>query len=378
MVGLFRPKCAGPRRESKTPIRCESPHQPLRTARLRAAGHGQTRLRSGFGCKCGPGPAFLNSAFDAQRRPQHVRPVKPTILLAFLVSATLQAESVTLIPSADTAMLSLNPDNNYGRLTTLPVGPINKPSHFARALLKFDVASALPAGAVVTSVRLKLQMTKEAIGGSGDTVGLHRMLVDWGEGAKSAGNHGAAATAGEANWNARKLGSANWGTPGGLAGADFVTAPSGTLEWNEPASYTFASTPGLVADVQAWRDNPTANEGWLLRSTDESPAGAAKRIVSREGTSVGQRPQLTVEFSVPPAFEPRLPVPTLAGGSLSLRYQLAAGHLYELRAFDRPGATTFSVLTNHAVKLVGFEAEFTEPVTPPQRFYQLVITGDID
>lgn len=310
MVGLFRPKCAGPRRESTTPIRCGSPHQPLQTARLQADGHGRTRLRSGFGCRWGLGLAFLNSAFDAQWRPQQFRPVKPTILLAFLVPAILQAESVTLIPSADTAMLSLNPDNNYGRLTTVPVGPINKPSHFARALLKFDVASALPAGAVVASVRLKLQMTKEAIGESGNTVGLHRMLVDWGEGAKSAGNHGSAATAGEANWKARKLGTAEWVTPGGLAGADFVAAPSGTLEWNEPASYTFASNPGLVADVQALRDNPTANEGWLLRSTDESPAGAAKRIVSREGTSVVNvrssrsssacRRRLSPDFRCPP------------------------------------------------------------------------------
>ena len=298
-------------------------------------------------------------------------------LTSLLAAAAIQADTVKLTPAADTAMLSLNPDNNYGSLTTLPVGPINKPSQFARALFKFDVAGSLPAGAVITAVQLRLQMSKEAINGPGDTVGLHRLLADWGEGNKSAGQHGSAATAGEANWTARKLGEANWAAPGGQAGSDYSVSASATLAWNAPGSYTFSSSPELVADVQEWLDQPAANHGWLLRSSDDQPPGAAKRVVSREG-SANQRPQLTVEFTVPPPFEPRLSLPTLADGTVAFRYPLEAGHLYELRAFSEPGAAAFTVLTNHAVKLVPVEAAFTEPVTATPKFYQLVITGDID
>lgn len=297
---------------------------------------------------------------------------------ALFFAASLHADTVTLTPVADTAMLSLNPDNNYGGLATVPVGPINKPNQFARALLRFDIGAALPPGAVVTNVSLKLRMSKEAIGGPADTVTLHRLLVDWGEGAKSSGNHGAAATAGEANWTARKLGSANWAAPGALAGTDFAPAVSGSLSWNAPGSYTFASSDGLVADVQAWLNSPSLNQGWLLKSQSEATEGAAKRVVTRESSTASQRPQLVIGYSLPAPFEPTLRLPTLTGGGLELRYQLDPGNLYELRAFADLGATNFTVLTNHAVKFNGFEAMYSEPISAAQRFYQLVITAQID
>lgn len=301
-----------------------------------------------------------------------------TNLLPLLVlTLSASAETITLTPAADTAMLSLNPANNYGALTTVPVGPIAKPNQFARALIRFDVAAALPPGAVVTNVTLTVRMTKESISGPADAVALHRLLVDWGEGTKSSGNHGAAATAGEANWTARKLGSADWAAPGAQSGSDFAAAASGSLNWNEPGSYTFGSAAGLVADVQSWIDNPAQNQGWLLKSEQESIVGAAKRVVTREG-SPAQRPQLVIGYSAPVPFEPTLTAPRLIGGDFELRYPLAPGNTYELRALDDPRATTFTVLTNHIVKLVGIEATYAEPVSAAQRFYQLVITGQVD
>lgn len=299
------------------------------------------------------------------------------LLPLLLLTLQVGAETITLTPAADTAMLSLNPDNNYGALTTVPVGPIAKPNQFARALIRFNVAASLPPGAVITNVTLTVRMTKEAISGPADTVALHRMLVDWGEGTKSSGNHGSAAAAGEANWTARKLGIANWAAPGAQVGTDFAATASGTLSWDAPGSYSFASAPGLVADVQSWLDDPDQNQGWILKSEQESTIGAAKRVVTREG-SAAQRPQLVVGYSVPVPFEPTLPAPRLISGDFELRYPLAPGNTYELRALDEPGATTFTVLTNHIVKLVGIEATYAEPVSAAQRFYQLVITGQVD
>jgi hypothetical protein len=307
-----------------------------------------------------------------------VTAMRPSNLLPLLLLALpASAETLTLTPVADTAMLSLNPENNYGALTTVPVGPIAKPNQFARALLRFDVAAALPPGAVVTNVTLTLRMTKEAINGPADTVTLHRLLVDWGEGAKSSGNHGSTATAGEANWKARKLGSANWAAPGAQSGTDFAAAASGSLNWNAPGSYTFASAAGLVADVQAWLDSPTQNQGWLLKSDQESTIGAAKRVVTREG-SAAQRPQLVIGYSLPAPFEPTLTAPRLIGDALELRYPLAPGNTYELRALDEPGAAGFTVLTNHSVKFTAIEATYAEPASVARRFYQLVVTGQVD
>jgi hypothetical protein len=48
-----------------------------------------------------------------------------------------------------------------------------------RALVWFDVAAALPAGATIDSASLTLFQTR---GGSRDTVKLHAVLASWGEG----------------------------------------------------------------------------------------------------------------------------------------------------------------------------------------------------
>lgn len=296
---------------------------------------------------------------------------------ALLLAVSVTADTVTLTPVADTAIFSLNPENNYGGLSTIPVGPIAKPNQVGRALLKFDIAAALPAGAVVTNVTLTVQVAKQSISGPADKVGLHRLLTDWGEGTKSEESHGAEATAGEANWAWRRLGTASWSTPGAIAPSDMVQAESGWVNWKQPGSYTFVTLPAMVADVQRWLDSPGQNQGWLLKSQTESTQGAAKRMVSREGPAE-QRPQLVIGYSLPAPFEPTLQSPKLTGDTLELRYFLEAGNLYELRAFVDLGRTNFTVLTNHAVKFTAFEAGYSEPASEAQRFYRLVITGQID
>jgi hypothetical protein len=62
------------------------------------------------------------------------------------------------------------------------------------------------------------------------------------------------------------------------------------------------SGPGLVADVQAWLDNPTGNFGWLLKA-DEATLATARRYDSRENSEPTFRPALTVEY----ALETRTP-----------------------------------------------------------------------
>ena len=296
----------------------------------------------------------------------------PTLLLA----AGLQADTLTLSPDADTAMLSLNPQNNYGGLMTVPVGPVARAGHVARALFRFDVAGSLPAGAVVTNVTLRFQVSRESSTGPADIAALHRMRVDWAEGSKTNPNHGSAASPGESNWRSRRSGIADWAGPGGAAGTDFESSPGATAAWDGPGAYTFGPTDALIADVQSWLDHPAANHGWMLKSLGESATGAAKRVVTREGPQ-SQRPALVIGFTVPAVFQPSLEPPVIAATDLELRYALEPGFAYELRGFPEPGAA-FQVLTNHTVKFTAENVLFLDPLTAPQRFYQLVITGEVD
>ncbi|MCA9289636.1 MAG: multicopper oxidase family protein, partial [Phycisphaerales bacterium] len=55
---------------------------------------------------------------------------------------------------------------------------------------------------------------------------------------------------------------------------------------------------GLIADVQAWLDDPASNHGWFLYG-NESESGTTKRFDSRENPNAGDRPVLIVDFILP-------------------------------------------------------------------------------
>ena len=78
------------------------------------------------------------------------------LLLAFVTSA--HSATVTLEPSADTALWELGPDNNLGG-TLLYSGTTAIPSK-SRTLVKFDVADSVPAGVTITSASLRLVVVK--------------------------------------------------------------------------------------------------------------------------------------------------------------------------------------------------------------------------
>lgn len=178
-----------------------------------------------------------------------------------------------------------------------------------RALVRFDL-SAIPAGYRVASATLTLFESRAR--GDHD-VSLHRLLAPWGEGSSNGGSAGvgAAATAGDATWRWRDYGVTEWSQRGG----DFVaTASATTLVGQQNASYTWGSTPGLVADVQGWLDDPASSHGWILIGP-EIDAQNAKRFDSREGLLAGQRPLLVVQVTpVPEASTLAL----LGGGLLML------------------------------------------------------------
>ena len=85
-----------------------------------------------------------------------------------------------------------------------------------RAVIHFDVATAIPAGSTINSVTLQLVVSRVANNTLRMTT-VHRLNADWGEGTSNAAQNegeGAPATTGDATWIHRSYPASNWTTPG--------------------------------------------------------------------------------------------------------------------------------------------------------------------
>ena len=227
------------------------------------------------------------------------------VLLAVCVPLSVTcADVVTLRPVADTSLLETVPNNNLGGQSFLAAGTTQNNTK-TRGLLLFDFTQ-IPVNTTISAVTLQVEVTQQPADGYAiSAFGLHRMLVSWGEGNKIAANplspgQGAPATAGEATWNQRFVGTTPWSLPGAKRDTEFVTAPSSVeVIYNVGSSpYHFQSTAELVADVQSWVNDPQGNHGWMLMTEAEGTPFTARRFGSRE--DVSRAPLLTVEFSVVP------------------------------------------------------------------------------
>lgn len=173
-----------------------------------------------------------------------------------------------------------------------------------RALIAFDVAGVIPAGSTIDNVTLQLYMSRTQAGNQ--SVTLHRLLADWGEGTSDASGgegSGAIVTDGDATWRYRFYdladppASPQWASTGG----DFTGTSSASASVGNIGFYTWGSTAQMVADVQGWLDTPSTNYGWLVMG-NEGPNITAKRFDSHENGNASQRPMLTITFTPPPAF----------------------------------------------------------------------------
>jgi len=164
-----------------------------------------------------------------------------------------------------------------------------------RAVIEFDIAGNIPAGAIVNSVQLTLYCDRVKQNANFN-VTLHRALAEWGEGTSNTGNsqqgRGEPPTAGDATWHHTFYPDQFWANPGG----DYALTASGTRAVGGTGSYTWGSSSGMVADVQAWLDAPSANHGWVIVGT-ESQIETAKRFATRENGTVNNRPKLVVDYT---------------------------------------------------------------------------------
>ena len=232
-----------------------------------------------------------------------------TLTLTFILAtglSTLAAQTTVVInPDRDTSLYGNEPSFSNGAGTRLFVGQTFQPG-LRRALLHFDIRSAVPAGATIQTARFE---ATEDQGNAGSwRVLLHRLQADWGEaGSFAAGGQGGGTQAfmGDATWSHRFYDTALWTNPGG----DFDAVASGSTLFQttlQDDQLVIPSSPGLVADVQSWLDNPATNYGWILK-TDEADAGDVSAFSSRESNT-------------PPAL-----VVTYTGGTAAANVSIGAG-----------------------------------------------------
>jgi hypothetical protein len=176
-----------------------------------------------------------------------VRAIAPAIVLAFVAASALVhaaaqpsfAITVELGAAKDTMIFQNNINNGAGGAPGFFAGTNATPS-IRRGLIEFDVSS-IPTTAVITQVQLRLVIGQVAgMGGGVDdpVIGLHKLLVDWGEANTGESTsttlggigQGSAAQNGDATWSARIFGSVSpWGQNGGQAGVDYTAAASASL-----------------------------------------------------------------------------------------------------------------------------------------------------
>ncbi len=214
-------------------------------------------------------------------------------------SGNALAEFALLQPQKDSTLIE-SPTGalSNGSGTAFFAGRTSSPSNSTRrALVAFDVATAIPPGSTVTKATLRLSLSATNAGPV--AVSLHRVLADWGEGTSaSSGGGGAPSLTGDSTWVHRFYDAVFWIHPGG----DFDPVPRAAALVDQPGFYSWGSTQETVADVQSWLDQPDTAYGWLLLG-DETRLTTVKRFDSREHPESANRPLLEVEY-VPPCSTP--------------------------------------------------------------------------
>ena len=197
-----------------------------------------------------------------------------------------------LTPIKDTSIYSSSNTVSNGAGQLLNAGRTNGGATI-RSPLNFGAAIALPPNATITNAVLTL--TNTAGGGGTQPVAVHRLLADWGEGTSDAGGQedtGAAATPGDATWSDRVYPGTLWSTTGG----DFDPVASATANVANEGTYNFSSA-ALIANVQAWVDNPSSEFGWVIVG-NEAVINTSKRFASRQNGTTTSWPKLSISYSV--------------------------------------------------------------------------------
>jgi len=238
--------------------------------------------------------AWTRPFFRPRRRQQAlIRSITPNVqpleIRQVLNAVTVQLSAVRDTTIYDSGVQALSNGAGQYLVSGGPSGAVAA----RRGLLAFDLPSAgIPEGATILDAVLTLNVAESF--GNTLSIGLHPVSKSWGESASDApGNEldGTLAAAGDATWLFSLFDSTAWTLPGGdISGASAIAQVDGPGAWQW-------SGGGLVADVQAWLDQPQTNHGWMLRSSES--AGDIKTFHSRNSTNPALQPLLEITYQEP-------------------------------------------------------------------------------
>lgn len=189
-------------------------------------------------------------------------------------------QSISLNPIADSRILKIVPNQNFGSEGLLAT--YNNMDGFGdneqHSLLKFDLSS-IPKGANITSATLLLSKRNDGYVSNGVASYVFRVITDW--------------TESKVTWN-KPTNTTSWTNLGG----DFV-GMTGAYNSN-PYAMNTDNPAGATLDwnvtslVSEWESGAVANDGLLLRAD----VGNQLHFYSRE--VVGSEPSLIINYSVVP------------------------------------------------------------------------------
>jgi hypothetical protein len=226
------------------------------------------------------------------------RALATAMLLLAAIPLAAQAGDVSLFATRDATLYEADPGviaNGSGE--HIFTGSSSGGALF-RCAVHFDIAGSIPYGANITFAALTLNVTRTVAGP--ESVALHALTADWGEGASNASGQeggGAPAQSGDATWLHTFYSGMFWTNPGG----DYVASPSTVTTVDQLDPFVWLG-PGVVADVQNWLDNPAMNFGWILIG-NESTTRTSKRFASLQNPNPDLRPRIRILFDFPVATE---------------------------------------------------------------------------
>ena len=294
------------------------------------------------------------------------RPVRRHAFISLVLLTALQlnwlahGDVMNLVPAADTTLEQAAPTSNNGL-----GGPYDgiraggqRFGGMTRALMRFDIAGNIPAGATIRSAILTMTVIRTPVSSVASTFDLHRVLAAWGEGT----NFGGPAVAGESSWNDR-LGP---GTPWTNAGGDYIATARATKSLAGDGAYDFTSA-SLVADVQSWLNTPAANFGWLLRS--ESEATPVTILLFGSRTAATSRPTLVIDFT--PVAVPNIFALSRAGNEIRFSFNGEANRTYAVEFRDSLTTGEWNVLTNFGALPAAATLYLTNSPPAPERYFRI-------
>jgi hypothetical protein len=193
-----------------------------------------------------------------------------------------------------------------------------------RSLIQFDLAAAgIPNDAIIDSVTMTLSLGQLPPSGSlSQTLRLFNLNQTWSEG--SSGSPTGSTISGSGAGYPRGNGDATWDY------SNYNSDPAIAIKWQqdgtelhggsfsspERASSTFTtfasgstftwSSANMAADVKGWLNNPSDNNGWLLKSDEEDVSRSALGFWSKDGAAATGNLALapTLEVNYSPIPEP--------------------------------------------------------------------------